>query len=254
MKYLTSRPITKMSVSLAEITQGWHDTFAISELGFAVLGEMYDSSVLHEICHAASQLENTAETRFLSLHMLRASHRHIPQVQDLVNSSKRLEYLSQLVGTRLEPYQIDVAASHINYYHADQTPIQFHSDGSALVELIPLDETPGECGATIVYRGPRDEGYARLKSGEIDDSDTLKIPHRFGESILLQGRRLLHSGSTTATDRKLLVISMRSRDEPWKDDNTISRLALDYPIEDFLKDWTADEVERKLPALRAATS
>ncbi len=217
---------------------------------------MYSQDLLRDISRAAETLVGVAETRFLGLNMLRAAHQALPQVQELVRSPERLGYLSEVAGVELEPYPIDVARSHINYYRAYEAPIDLHSDGSAIVELIPLDEIP-DSGATLIYKGPRDQGYAKLKESPLDlDSDTcfLRVPHIFGQSTLFQGRRLLHGGSSACVDRKMLVIAMRSKVEPWKDDNSIARLAMDYDPHDFLDQWVQDELSNKLPAYRRAAN
>ena len=217
---------------------------------------MYSQDLLRDIGDAAGVLVGAAENRFLGLNMLRAAHQALPQVQELVRSPERLRYLSEVAGVELEPYPIDLAASHINYYRAHDSPIDLHSDGSAIVELIPLDEMP-DSGATIIYKGPRDQGYAELQEGHLDlhsDTKFLRFSHIFGQSTLMQGRRLLHGGSTASIDRKLLVISMRSKVEPWKDDNSIARLAMDYNPREFLDQWVQDELGNKLPAYRRAAN
>jgi hypothetical protein len=168
-----------------------------------------------------------------------------------------LQLLSQAAGTELEPYPIDVAAAHLNIYAGGRRPIAFHSDGAAFVELIPLDCDANDEAATLVFRGERDTGLALLRSPETHArvaAQVAQIPHVPGASVLLQGRRLLHTGSVTARNRILLVLPLRSEQEPWKDDNTIARLAMDYKSEEFLAEWVEDELRRKLPAYRRSTS
>jgi len=242
-------------MTLQQITGGHIDALAISPLGFAVLRGMYDADLLRRISAAADELELSASKRFLNLRMLRGARRQIPEIGELIESRQRLDHLSQVAEAMLEPYPIDVAASHVNYYRAGEATIDFHSDGAAMVELIPLNAVSGATVGTLVYRGTRDEGYSRLLTSDTGAEvahSTLRIPHRFGDSILLQGRRLLHAGEQSTQDRKLLVIAMRSSEEPWKDDNTIARLGMDYDPEDFLDQWVGDELGRKLAALKHA--
>jgi hypothetical protein len=186
--------------------------------------------------------------------MLRAAHHHIPMVAEIMHDRQRLDFLSEVAHADLEPYPIDIASCHINFYPGGQRTLAFHSDGAAMVELVPLtDSGPGRAG-TVIFAGTRDEGLVELAAcesqEELPGKRLVRIDHHFGESILLQGRRLLHSGSTTASDRLLLVFAFRAKQEPWKDDNTIARLALDYAPEEFLDDWVRDELGAKLAARR----
>jgi hypothetical protein len=248
------QPTESDSVPLAGITGEHIDIHAISEVGYATISGMYDRATLRDIVASARQLRTASATRFLNLTMLRSAHRYIETIRELMHSTERLMYLSEIAGTPLEPYPIDIAASHVNYYSANEPTIDFHSDGAAIVELIPLDDVQDRDAATLIYNGKRDEGVAM----QIEDTECgygnvwplIRVAHDFGTSILLQGRRLYHAGSITSSDRTLLVLAMRAVNQPWKDDNTISRLAMDYEVEDFLDDWVKDELNRKLPAYR----
>jgi hypothetical protein len=46
-------------------------------------------------------------------------------------------------------------------------------------------------------------------------------------------------------------MSLRSKTEPWKDSNTLSRLLMDDRPEDVTTDWLTDVDTRQLPALRS---
>jgi hypothetical protein len=249
----TQQPEVVERVLLSEITGDDPDIQAISDIGYAVLSGLYDPLDLRKIVHEAAALSEASAVRFLSLNMLRGAHRKIPLVRELIFSAERLSLLSEIAHTSLEPYPVDVARSHINYYEANKPTIDFHSDGAAMVEIIPLDEVDDQAAATLIYKGQRDQGLAIRSSTTApvqDGSNIVRIPHRFGTSILLQGRRLCHSGSITPRNRILLVIAMRSATEPWKDDNTIARLAMDYEVDDFLEQWITDELTQKFPAYR----
>jgi hypothetical protein len=180
--------------------------------------------------------------------MVRAAHHHSGLINDLVMDGDRLAYLSSIAKVNLEPYPVDVARSHLNYYPANVNPLALHSDGAALVEIIPLtgiDDTSG----TLVCRGVP-ERVTSSNALAPNDPGILFIPHGRNVSTILQGRRLLHSATVSIHRRSVLVIAMRSRDEPWKDDNTISRLAMDYTPPQFLHEWINDELTVKLPSLR----
>jgi hypothetical protein len=177
----------------------------------------------------------------------------IPEVHDLVHDKDRLAELSELAGIELEPYPIGTSCSGVNFYRPGQRPIQFHRDGPAFVELVPLwADGAQEGGSTVVFRGPPDVGRTRLATeGELPDRDLLRIPQRVGASVLLQGRMLFHTAETlTDGHRVTLVLSLRSASEPWKDFNTLGRLLRDDRPEDVEDDWRNDVENRQLPALR----
>jgi hypothetical protein len=48
-----------------------------------------------------------------------------------------------------------------------------------------------------------------------------------------------------------LVLSLRSKAEPWKDNNTLGRLLMDDQPGDVEQDWRTDLDARQLPALRS---
>lgn len=247
----TSEVVTRLA-QLRDVVGASNDVHAVSPLAWAVIEGLYPHDLIERIRNAAEQCAAKARTRFLDLTMVPGAHRLIPEVNQLVTSKSRLSALSRIAGVELEPYPIAIAASHVNYYASGRLPLAFHSDGAAMVELIPLDAVDSTA-ATLVFRGARDDGLRLIEAGN-DKAVAARIeaiPHQIGHSILMQGRRLLHSGSQTSYDRKLLVLAMRAIDEPWKDDNTIARLAMDYEPTEFIDEWVADELGRKLPALRA---
>jgi hypothetical protein len=78
------------------------------------------------------------------------------------------------------------------------------------------------------------------------------VPQRVGAGVLFRGRMLLHAAETLADGHRVtLVMSLRSKAEPWKDGNTLSRLLNDDLPEDVVADWQTDVDTRRLPALRA---
>lgn len=84
-----------------------------------------------------------------------------------MHDRKRLHHLSELAGVELEPYPIRTSCSGIDFYGPGQRPIEFHRDGPAFVELVPLHVDGGQDGgSTVVFRGPPDVGQRRVRAGE----------------------------------------------------------------------------------------
>lgn len=252
---LSQPPRVVARVPLQEVTHLDADPDAVSPLAWAVAEGMYDLDVLTAIREQAASLADGADNRFLGLNMLRGAHRSIPEIKDILLDSVRIGRLSEIAGIELERYPLDVMASHVNYYPGGRRSLAFHTDGAAMVEIVPLYGSLDDEGATLVFDGPASEGRTLLAAegrDHIPEARVRTVRHAGGQSVLMQGRRLLHSAAATAHDRMVLVMPLRARDEPWKDDNTIARIAMDYPPEDFLEEWVEDELSRKLPAMRAA--
>jgi hypothetical protein len=116
------------------------------------------------------------------------------RLRSLRLNDRRLAALGEIAGVELEPYPLTTAGCHINFYAADTMPIAFHTDGAAMVELIPLvADGDGDSGATLVYNGVPDEGEVVLQDGYSLSKDTIeRVPQEVGNSVLLQGRMLLH--------------------------------------------------------------
>jgi hypothetical protein len=243
--------------TLVQITGGDGGPHAASELGFARIAHNYPSDRLDAVHLRSRQLRSSAqprEQRFLGLDHLRRVQESIPEVGELVHDRNRLDRLSEIAGVELEPYPIGTSCSGVNFYWPGQQPIEFHCDGPAFVELVPLHvDGSQDGGSTVVFAGPPDVGRARLRSGgRIRDDELEPIPQRVGSSVLLQGRMLLHSAETLLDGHRVtLVLSLRSRREPWKDGNTLSRLLNDDRPEDVADDWHHDVETRQLPALRS---
>ncbi|MFH8886305.1 hypothetical protein [Streptomyces californicus] len=234
---------------LSNITGSDHDSTAVSALGYARYQHNYPADLLDSILTEAQRLaepeeEDRSTDRYLGLRHLRAAHQAIPAIQNLMHDKDRLQALSELAGVELEPYPITRAASHINYYKPGEVPIEHHTDGAAMVELIPL-YTSGSAqgGATLVYQASPEEGRHLLHQGrQLEAKDHLAVPQRTGHAVLMQGRRLLHTAQTLQDGERItLVLVMRSAAEPWKDGNSLARLLLDDPLEAVHDEWLRDQ-------------
>lgn len=241
------------SKTLCELTGVHADPQRISDFGVGVLDHGYDPKLLDRILVRARELRQAGEWKFLGLEHLRQAHVAIPEVEQIMRDPRRLAELSAVAGAELEPYPLTTAASHVNFYSPNALPIALHTDGAAIVELIPLTTSGSRSGgATLVYRGPRDEGELVLRNGGSLPADRMAhIPQQVGRSVLLQGRMLLHGAETILDgERVTLVLVMRSVAEPWKDDNSLMRLMLDDELEQIQEEWIADVEARKLPAFK----
>ncbi|WP_030675680.1 hypothetical protein [Streptomyces sp. NRRL B-1347] len=235
--------------SLTDVTGQAHDVQAVSPLGYARYAHDYPQSLLDGILAAARacarhEWEARSADRHLKLRHLRAAHEAVPDVKKLMRDPSRLERLGQLAGTELEPYPITRAASHINFYRPGEIPIEHHTDGAAMVELIPLYTSgPAEGGATLVYPGSPEDGRWEMRhQGALPLHGHARVPQRTGHAVLMQGRRLLHTAEPlTDGERITLVLVMRSTKEPWKDGNSLARLLLDDPIDSVRDEWIEDQ-------------
>jgi hypothetical protein len=229
---------------------------AASDLGFALMEHDYPPALLDAVLAAGRRIRAATEQpeeHHLGLDHLRRAQRLVPEVAELVHDPKRLSALSEVAGVELEPYPIGTSCSGVNFYRPGRTPIEFHCDGPAFVELVPLyTDGSQDGGSTVVFSGPAEVGLTRLRRGDrFDEGELVRIPQRVGRSVLFQGRMLLHAAETLADGHRVtLVLSLRSKAEPWKDNNTLGRLLRDDRPEEVESDWRTDVETRQLPALR----
>ncbi len=245
------------SATLAEVTGGDGGQARAADIAWARLDHGYPPDLLAAVLEQAHRLRRAAPgdgPRHLGLDHLRRVQDAIPEVAELVHDKTRLDALSEIAGVELEPYPISTSCSGVNFYRPGREPIQFHCDGPAFVELVPLHVDGAQSGgSTVVFRGPPEVGRQRLGAGGgFAEADLQRVPQRTGASVLLQGRMLFHSAETlTDGHRVTLVLSLRSAAEPWKDNNTLGRLLNDDRPEDVTDDWVRDVDTRQLPALRS---
>lgn len=241
------------SETLQGITGVVGDTRRVSDLAYCSFVNNYDPDLLASIARQAralSQREPEAQDndRFLELRHLREAQNHIPEVALLMREPDRLARLSTIAETELGPYPLTRAAAHINFYRPGEVPIEFHTDGCAMVELIPLHTTGSTGGGgTAIYRGPAYEGMLRLKNAEAFAPDELAhVQQTVGRSVLMQGRMLLHSAERFDDGERItLVFALEAVDQPWQDDNTLMRLLLDDPLDRVLDEWVFEAQRRK---------
>ena len=226
------------------------DIRRVSDIACQRFKHDYPAELLATIADKARALaspENGSAERFLGLNHLRGAQELIPEVRALMTDTNRLARLSALAGTEIGPYPLTRAAAHINFYEPGEVPIEFHTDGAAMVELIPL-HTSGSTGGggTVIYRGRPDDGLTHLRSGSTFTDDELEhVPQTVGHSVLMQGRLLLHRAEDfTDGERITLVFALEAVDQPWQDDNTLMRLLLDDPLDSVLDEWV-EQAQRR---------
>ncbi|WP_030019985.1 hypothetical protein [Streptomyces monomycini] len=244
---------------LSSITGHAYDVDAVCDLGYARYEHGYPEELLATVLDEARALARTeweaqSADRYLGLRHLRAAHEAIPAVKTLMHDQDRLRALSELAGTELEPYPITRAASHINFYRPGEVPIAHHTDGAAVVELIPL-HTAGtdRGGSTLIFQGSPERGRQLLEQGRrLAADEHAAVPQRTGHAVLMQGRRLLHTAQPLHDGERItLVLVMRSAAEPWKDGNSLARLLLDDPLPAVHDEWVRDQ-EHQAARFRAA--
>jgi hypothetical protein len=247
--------ITLSTVALSDLYDVTRDPAPVSNFAYSIIEHQYPTDLLLQIARRACELESQAQGEFLGLKHLRAAQTMIGEVEELMFCEARLQFLSDLCGAELEPYPLTRAGAHINYYEGNVEPIDFHSDGPPFVELIPvLIAGKDHGGATLVYRGSPREGLYSKRLGIRPPSEAvISIPHSVGRSVFMQGRSLFHAAARFSEGRRItLVLPLRSKAQPWKDNNTLERLLLDDPPEAVINEWVSDAINRRLPSLRAA--
>lgn len=235
--------------TLEEVTGTTGQGRSVSDLAYAVIDNQYPEAVLSSMAREATALwddrSHTQEDKYLQLDHLRGVQSQIDEVAALMTAPERLATLSEIAGVELEPYPIPPASAHVNHYVPGKAPIEFHTDGTALVELVPLHMScPNSEGTTMIYRGDAAEGKTRLGRGESFGPDELvDLEQAVGRSVLMQGRMLLHGVRPLQTgSRTTLVLALRSAAEPWKDGNTLARLLLDDDLDEVEQPWVDDQV------------
>lgn len=236
-----------------------HPTFwKISEHGIAQFRHEYDSELLEIILNKALALkEQLAHKRHLNLRFIRGAQRYIPEINQLIFDSQRLNYLSEIAQVELEPYPISVVQSIITFMgpeHEDGA-LTWHTDGIPATELIPLEMKNLEGGELMIFLGNHEVGKYLVDEGlEIRDEQILKIKHRLGSSSFGQYIRVLHRTAPIQRGyRVTLNLNLRSKLKPYIDDNTIVYLGADNIDPEWVDEFVQDAWNKQLPAYRKHT-
>ena len=228
----------------------------VSDLGVVQFKHAYDQQLLNRILEKALSLKKEiAIKRHLNLRYIREAQRYIPEINDLIYDAQRLNFLSELAGTELEPYPISVICSIVTFMSADDGDgtIEWHTDGVPVTELIPLAMERTEGGELLIYQGNSEVGLSLLSQQvSLPDEQIMWIPHRVGFSTLGQMIRVLHrTAPITEGLRVTLNMNLRSHAKPFIDDNSLVYLGADNPDPGWEMEILRDVREHQLPAYKA---
>ncbi len=233
---------------------GADTNWRVSNLGVVQFQNNYSTELLNTICEKAIKLRDSMSAkRHLNLRYIRAAHDYIPEINELINNKERLDYLSDLAETKLEPYPISVIKSIITFMGTEDGVIPWHNDGVPCSELIPLQLDGVEGGELQVFHGNYEAGLSKIERGEdIPVTQITSMSHEQGSSTLGQYMRLLHRVSPiTSGTRITLNLNLRSSERPFIDDNSLCYLAADNPDLEFIAEVLDDIKERQLPAYQS---
>lgn len=226
----------------------------ISNLGVIQFKHGYDQVILDFILEKALKLkEQYALKRQLNLKYIRSAHLLIPEINEIAHSTARLDRLSTLAQTRVEPYPLSVIASIITFTGTESSSdgaIRWHTDGVPATELVPLAMEDLEGGELHLYNGAAEVGLALQEQGvSIPSSSVTSVTHRLGYSVFGQLMRLMHRvGPVGRGSRVTLNMNLRSAERPYVDDNSICYLAADNPDFSWVDAYIEDVREHQLPA------
>lgn len=232
---------------------GFRGTHQISNLGVVQFEHGYDAELLSHIAKCAENLKRDhAQKRHLDLKYIRGAHLHIPEILEVVNSQSRIERLSELAGTRIEPYPISVISTIVTFSGPakDDGTIHWHCDGVPATELVPLAISDLEGGELEIFRGPAELGLHNAShSKPIRPQDVISLRHRMGFSIFGQLMRVAHRVRPISQgSRVTLNMNVRSATHPYIDDNNMCYLAADNPDFAWADEYFSDVRQRQLPA------
>ncbi len=236
---------------------GHPTAWKVSDLGAVQFKHDYDKGLLDQILHEARALKaERAHQKHLNLTFITGADRFIPAIQELIHDPRRLERLSDLAGTKLEPYPFSVVGSTVTFMGpaSGDNSVDWHCDGVPVTELIPLHMDEHLIGGGLeIYLGNCEIGKAMVDEGrEIPEEDILRIGHKVGYSTLAQFVNIYHRTTPiTVGTRVTLVLNLRSVERPFVDDNRLFYLAADNDQDlDWVKEIETDVRERQLPAYR----
>jgi len=237
---------------------GYETHQKVSELGVLQRRHDYPKDLLDTILTKALALKDADSKRqHLDLRLITGAHTVIPEINELVRWPGRLEALSKLAGTTLEPYPVSVIASTITFMGAtpEDGVVDWHADGVPVTEIIPLDISEDAIGGDLrVYHGNYEQALARhQRSEQFNAEEILHFPHRIGYSTLAQLMRVLHSTEPMRRGQRIsLNLNLRSANHPYIDDNALYYLGADNPSFNWLEEYIDDVKYRQLPAYMAS--
>lgn len=233
-----------------------HDTaWKVSNFGAAQYLHGYDPEILEAIRLKALQLkEQYAVHKHLDLTFITGADRYIPEIKELMHDRLRLERLSDMMGTQLEPYPLSIVGSTVTFMNPKDGAVDWHSDGVPITELVPLSISDPIVGGHLeIYCDNADKGRAILEKGqELPRNKILKIDHKMQYATLGQFVGVLHrTAPIKLGDRVTLVLNQRSKVKPFVDDNRMFYLAADNDVDRSWVQELADDVwNNQLPAYR----
>jgi hypothetical protein len=233
-----------------------HDTaWKVSQFGVAQFRHGYDPALLAAIEDAALKLKAShAVHKHLDLTFITGADRFIPEIGELINDKLRLERLSDMMGTRLEPYPLSIVGSTVTFMNPKDGAVEWHCDGVPVTELIPLSISDPLVGGHLeIYCDDSEKGRALLESGrELPRNKIMRIDHKIGYATLGQFLGVLHRAAPIHLgSRVTLVLNQRSASKPYVDDNRLFYLAADNDQDRSWIDELAQDVwTNQLPAYR----
>lgn len=235
---------------------GHESATQFSNLGLVQVRHGYDPDLLATILRKALAIKaDRAIHRHLDLTYIPNVDAHIPEVKDLLHDKNRLDRLSTLAGTRLEPYPISVIGATITFMDAgDDGTLTWHNDGVPATELIPLEISDPIIGGELeVYCGVCEDGMARVARNETLPSDRcVRLQHKMGLSTLGQLHGICHRTNPVRYGHRVtLNLNSWSAEKAHIDNNTLTYLAADNG-NDPKAPWVAKYVELALGPQLAA--
>ncbi|MFW8610991.1 MULTISPECIES: hypothetical protein [unclassified Mesorhizobium] len=101
-----------------------HETaWKVSSFGVAQYLHGYDPALLAAIEEAALKLKAShAVHKHLDLTFITGADRYIPEIRELLHDKLRLERLSDMMGTKLEPYPLSIVGSTVTFMNPGTAP------------------------------------------------------------------------------------------------------------------------------------
>ena len=237
---------------------GHESATQFSDLGLVQSRHGYDPDLLETIRQKALALKAEESVRkHLDLTFITGAQRCIPEIDELANDPRRIDRLSELAGTKIEPYPFKVVSSTVTFMGPNDGAVDWHCDGVPGTELIPLSISDPIIGGELeIYMGGCEDGKARTDRGEtLDPIDLLRVKHKIGYSTLGQFHGVLHRTHPIAYGERItLVLNLRSVEMPHIDGNTLTYLAADsdHDQSDWTSEIVADQIGNQLASYRRA--